>query len=308
LPRTDGKTHVVFGGNGFIGSHLFNKLNNTNQNVISVSRSSDLINGNSKNLISDYSPNSLNEVLKTTLPDVVFLTYGPASIEWEYDLEKDPNNVNISTEVICDTLLNLNKTCKLFLISSAAVYGQQAKTLIPENSVLNPSSMYGKKKLELETIVGNFGEKNKVEVTILRVFSTFGCSQKRHVVWDMYSKLNESPNSDVVFMGDGSEKRDFLHIDDLIDKILKLSQLEESLPRHLNVGSGISRTMYELASNIKRITKSQRNFRFSGISDPRNPVNLIPDLTEAQKLGLSLISEEHFKEKLIQTLDCWDSK
>jgi UDP-glucose 4-epimerase len=308
LLKTSGLTCLVFGSNGFIGSNLAKKLNSANHSVTGVSRNGQFPAGLGKNIKSDFSIKSLKEILKFTAPDVVFLAYGPSSISWEDKVEPDPYSVNISTETICNTLFDSNQSCKVILISSAAVYGEQGVLQIPECSIPNPTSSYGRKKLELETILDSLPENCHIEATILRVFSTFGFSQKRHVVWDMYSKFKENLDSDIYFKGNGSERRDFLHIDDLTSKVLELLLVNQSLPRKLNIGSGISSSTNKLASIIKEITKSKREFKFSGLSDSRNPMNLLPDLTVAHKLGMSKVSEDHFRSTLIETLHKWDTE
>jgi UDP-glucose 4-epimerase len=108
---------------------------------------------------------------------------------------------------------NLLKTFKgrIVFASSSAVYGQMEIPEITEEHPVNPRSVYGKTKLEAEQIV-----KLHDNYCILRFSNIYGKGLLyKRTVSDMFIE-NALSNKPLQIHGDGKQRRDFIHINDVI--------------------------------------------------------------------------------------------
>lgn len=108
---------------------------------------------------------------------------------------------------------NLLKTCKgrFVFASSSAVYGEASEPEITEAMATKARSTYGKNKLEAENLI-----KLHNDYCILRFSNIYGkgITYKRTVA-DMFIE-NSLKEKDLLIHGDGKQRRDFIHIKDVI--------------------------------------------------------------------------------------------
>lgn len=78
-----------------------------------------------------------------------------------------------------------------------------------------------------------------------------------HVLPALIRKFHEAlPNSDVICWGSGNPRREFLHSDDVAGACVFLLQ-QDGVEGHINVGTGASVSIRELAETIQRIVGHQ---------------------------------------------------
>lgn len=95
-----------------------------------------------------------------------------------------------------------------------------------------------------------------VDCLALRIFPIYGVGEKRTVIyqWCKNIKANKQP----IVYGDGSQKRDFIYIDDVVDNIIRLSKSQKGV-RDLGVGKPYSFNEIvrminkEVGSNLKPV-------------------------------------------------------
>lgn len=146
-------------------------------------------------------------------------------------------------------LLEISKGCALFIyISSCAVYGDALTTT--ESTRCRPLSINGITKLLNERIVEEFCSKNSIPYLILRVFNTYGGFDRFSII----SKLEQSVKTGIPFQLNnfGIAQRDFVHVSDVADIVLKLSEL--GLPSgYLNIGTGCATKISDIVTMVKDI-------------------------------------------------------
>lgn len=132
--------------------------------------------------------------------------------------------------------------------SSAAVYGDQAVPPIAERVPLAPTSPYGVAKVAMEQYLCGF-YKDFFHYGILRYGNVYGPRQ-RHESGAVIAKLVHDAVTDgqVHVDGDGSQQRDFVHVDDIA--MVNLSALQSDESWVLNVGSGVPVTVMEVVNLI----------------------------------------------------------
>jgi UDP-glucose 4-epimerase len=257
----------ITGGTGFIGLHLIRHLskqantitvfdNFSNSSIINIANSNiKIIKGD----ILDY------PLLSKSLDNIEIVIHLAARISVA-DSAKDPNStikVNVDgTQNVLDACLE-NNVKNLIAISSAAVFGNQ-NALLNENSKTDPISPYGKSKLLMEEKIINFSKKHNFNSIILRFFNLYGLGQSPQyagVITKFLDSIKE--NKPLEIYGNGSQTRDFIHIDDAVRCInLAIKNIDGKIGKIYNVGFGKSTSILELANFLLDLSKKNLPIRF----------------------------------------------
>ena len=159
------------------------------------------------------------------------------------------NNVKSTISLIDFIKKNQSKT-KIIFMSSYSIYGNDYKNLISENFSTKPVSVYAINKKKAENLLLNFSKKNKSHLMILRIASLYGNGLKKQLIYDACLKISKGLNN---FYGTGREKRDFIHISDLVNIVLYFCIKGFSNVNIINCGSGKGRQIKDV---IKLISSS----------------------------------------------------
>lgn len=128
--------------------------------------------------------------------------------------------------------------------SSAAVYGNPVKLPIAETHPTSPLSPYGNSKLSAEKQVLLYNSLCGMENTALRLFNVYGSGQSPQspysgVITKFASAIREKRRP--IIYGDGSQTRDFVHVDDVCDAFcMALSSRGFASPMNIASGREIS--------------------------------------------------------------------
>ncbi|HVT01000.1 MAG TPA: UDP-glucose 4-epimerase GalE [Patescibacteria group bacterium] len=190
-------------------------------------------------------------------------------------------------------------TDKFIFSSSAAVYGNPISVPIPEDHPKNPTSVYGKNKLDVERILADLRRENpEIDFVCLRYFNASGGAldgtngeshePETHIIPLAIRAVLE--NKEFHLYGndydttDGTCIRDYIHVLDLVDAhMLALDKLYfESGEYYYNVGVGAGYTNREVLEMVKEITKKD----FKIVEEPRrkgDPDKLIADSSKISR-------------------------
>ena len=256
------KHALVTGGAGFIGSRLVHKLLDLGFRVnildnlsvgtrSAVDSRAHLIEGDVRHR------NDVELALKNV--DCVFHLAAQVSIRESFN--KFYNDVDNNLMGTLNLLRCLDpKTIRhLMLASSMAVYADSpGPNPIPENYSKEPISPYGISKLAAECICKQVLAQKKIPFYALRYFNTFGIGQAYTpyvgVITIFITRLLQGDKP--IIFGDGEQKRDFVHVDDIVEGTIK--SLSGS-PGIYNLGTGRATSIKELAEIlIERIRPNIR--------------------------------------------------
>jgi len=140
------------------------------------------------------------------------------------------------------------------LISSGGtVYGPDAPTPTPESAPLWPISAYGVLKVASERYVALHAREHGLAADILRVANVYGPGEPHHGSQGLIGVTRTALRSGwpVVVYGDGSVRRDFVHVDDVADAVVALARRPDGT-RVLNVGSGRSESVLDVIHMVAR--------------------------------------------------------
>ena len=307
---------MVSGGAGFIGSHLSESLS-TNNEVIVV----DNFSSGSRNNLSNVKNHNTLKIIEedcTNLDSMRSLCKGIETVYHfaanpEVRMQKDNDTyLSFSQNVIATrTMLEVARICsvkKFIFASTSTIYGEPSLIPTPENyGPLKPISIYGATKLASEALVSAYCRSFKMNGIILRFANIIGQRSKHGVIFDFYNKLVKNDKT-LEILGDGKQKKSYLHINDCIKAILIASK-EDGL-RIFNIGSEDQIDVISIAKIIASLMEKDPKFSYTGgvdggrgwIGDVKN---MLLDTTKIKKLGfkLKLNSEESVKKTISDILE-----
>lgn len=149
-----------------------------------------------------------------------------------------------------------NGCVKRFLqVSTDEVYGSISQGAFSENSPFNPSSIYSATKAAAENIVMSYYKTHGLNVIITRASNNVGFYQNTEKLIPK-AITNLIIGEPIPLMGDGSNVRDWLHVDDHINGILTVL-LKGRVGEAYNISGGNEKTNREIINII--LYKMQRD-------------------------------------------------
>ncbi len=104
--------------------------------------------------------------------------------------------------------------------STSTVYGEASQLPTPEEyGPMLPISTYGASKLGCESLISSYAYTHGIRGLILRLGNCVGPRAGHGVIFDFIEKLRSNPKS-IEILGDGSQKKSYVHIDDCVDGTL----------------------------------------------------------------------------------------
>ncbi|MEW6410119.1 MAG: UDP-glucuronic acid decarboxylase family protein [Nitrospirota bacterium] len=286
------ETCLVTGGAGFIGSHLCERLLKDGYRVICVDN---FLTGRKENLSMLFKNKNFIFLYHDVIQPIelkeeinyIFHFASPASpvfYQW-YPLETALVN-STGTKNLLD--LTLKGKTKFLLASTSEVYGDPLFHPQSENywGNVNPvglRSCYDESKRLAETLTTIYHREFGCDVTIVRIFNTYGPRMRRDDGRVISNFITQSIEGlPLTVYGNGKQTRSLCYIDDMIDGIVKVMFSDNTSGGIFNLGNPEETTIIELAGLIKKLTKSKSEVIFypAPVDDPQKRC---PDISKAKK-------------------------
>jgi UDP-glucose 4-epimerase len=256
---------LITGGCGFIGSHLANFLADSHaitvvDNFLTGKRSN-IVNPEIQIIEANITDQSaMANLFEANKFDVVYHLAAIASVQ---QCKFDPVN---SSEVNARSTLHLldlaasQNVGKFIFASSAAVYGDHPEFPKTETSPIAPISIYGIDKYASEQYVMEYARLGKIEGTAFRFFNVFGPNQDPSspysgVLSIFHNKLVKEGASEVTIFGDGSQTRDFIFIEDLINVLQRPLQNSDLNGDVINAATGLETSLLDVVKAFEDTLK-----------------------------------------------------
>ena len=300
--------NIVFGGAGFLGSHLIDKLLKDGQNVLCIDN---LSSGNLNN-IKHLNKNKnflfikhdiLEPINSKILIEKIWHLASPASPKL---YQNDPiRTIRVNYEGTFN-LLKLAKShnSKILFTSTSEIYGEtknfsQEEDMPVNLSTFSPRACYSEGKRIAETLINLYREKYNLEIRIARIFNTYGPRLNINDGRVISNFIKQCLIGDkLTIYGDGTQTRSFCYVSDLIEGLLKLMKTNYHYP--INIGNEEEISIIELAELIK--TKINEEIIFEYRELPLNdPQRRRPCLNKAKKY-LNWSPQISLMEGLTQTI------
>jgi UDP-glucose 4-epimerase len=155
-----------------------------------------------------------------------------------------------------------------------------------EDARLGGVGAYGRSKLAVERYLAEYLASSKL--TVLRLSSIFGPGQLSPGL--IPNAVHSASRKGVIRINSVQTRRDYLYIDDVVDAVRRLTRLDAPADQVLNIGSGESVSVRDVAETIKRIFLQvlDRSVHVEQAGNVRetDPRNNILDIRRARMLGL----------------------
>ncbi|MFC7098968.1 NAD-dependent epimerase/dehydratase family protein [Halobaculum marinum] len=247
-----GRTVLVTGGAGFVGSHIARALVDDNE----VRVLDDLSTGQERNVPAGaelYEGDLLDEdLLREAMAgvDLVFHEAGLVSVPKSVERPVESNRVNVAgTLAVLDAAREVD--ARVVLASSVAIYGDPETVPIDESHPTRPTSPYATDKLAIDHYARVYNELYGLETVALRYFNVYGPGQSAGEYAGVVSTFLEQARSGqpLTVEGDGTQTRDFVHVADVVRANLAAATTDH-VGEAFNIGTGDSVTIRELAELI----------------------------------------------------------
>ena len=252
----------VTGADGFIGSHLTEKLVKLGYDVKALAQYNSFNNygwldyldkstdGNFEKVLGDIRDQSnINSLSKDT--DVIFHLASLIGIPYSYIAPQSYIDTNVSGTLNVLQAAKNNDVKKIIHTSTSEVYGTAKFVPISENHPLIGQSPYAASKIAADQIAYSFYSSFDLPVAICRPFNTYGPRQSmRAVIPTIILQLLRG--KDKVELGNIHTTRDFNYIEDTVNGFISIMLCDKSQGEVFNIGSKFE---IDIESTFKIISK-----------------------------------------------------
>jgi len=251
-----GRTLLVTGGAGFIGSHIVDAVVDRNDVRVLDSLSTgsrDRLPDGVRLIEGDIRDQETVEAAMEGV-DVVFHEAAMVSVPESVDRPRACHDVNGTATVTLLEAARANDSRVVFA-SSAAIYGHPDGVPIAEDAPKRPASPYGLEKLTGDYYTRIYADRYGLDTVSLRYFNAYGPRQTGGQYSGVISTFLEQARSGepITVEGDGEQTRDFVHVDDIVQANLRAATTD-STGTSYNIGTGSNITIRELAETVQRVT------------------------------------------------------
>ena len=246
-----GRTVLVTGGAGFIGSHLTQHLAELNCHVRVLDDFSSGYKTNLDGIEASVIEGSIldQEALDRSIEDCSIVFHEAAMVSVPLSVE-DPefcNLINVTgTKNVIEAAFRTGCE-RIVFASSAACYGNNPSLPSSETDRLCAESPYARSKRKGEQLMASA---NGIDTVSLRYFNVFGKRQdptsQYAAVVSAFANAIKQQRTPVIY-GDGSQTRDFTHVLNVVHANLLAASYEEPLGGSIfNVGTGSTTSVFQL--------------------------------------------------------------
>jgi UDP-glucose 4-epimerase len=247
---------LVIGGNGFIGSHITDRLLASGHKV----RVFDLYKEKYREPLPDvdyrlFKLENIPDLYEAMLGIDVVFHLASASVPSTSNVDQiaDVNANLIPTLNILNVMQKLNIPKIVYFSSGGAVYGNSSKELIDEDEPLKPISSYGIIKLTIEQYILLYNRLFGLDYLIVRPSNPYGPRQGHFVAQGVISTFLRKAHvgESLSVYGDGSSTKDYIYIKDFSAILVKLVEAQATGIFNIGSGTGTSlNTIIKLVSTL----------------------------------------------------------
>tara|TARA_B100001971_G_C18158069_1_gene519751 strand:+ start:100 stop:1023 length:924 start_codon:yes stop_codon:yes gene_type:complete len=265
---------LVTGGSGFIGSNLVDKLIELGHKVFVIDDLSTGLkinnNDNAHYLLIDItqyieSNDSLKELIRNQSISIV---YHLAALS---DVRKGINDPVTTYNINLLSLVSIFEACrnceieKFIFTSTSAVYGEPEYLPVDEVHRTVPISPYGLSKLAAEQYLQYQNKNSNMDVIVFRLPNVYGQRQRPDLEGGVVSIFNYKikNNGQVTFYGDGKQTRDWVHVYDIVEALIKLKLMNNINFEIISLGSEKTNSLMDLFN----LLVETNNYKISPIFD-----------------------------------------
>ena len=230
------KKILITGGSGFIGRAVREELDKKEFEILTVGRNQN------EDIRIELTDTGLKKIVNDFSPEIIcHFASGSSIAKANENKEKESQDTIVATANLLKSLKDLKP--KIIYLSSQAVYGFTNKLPIKEIDKVNPNTIYGHNKLEVENLI----QESNLNFVIFRVSSVFGPGQdfsKSGVIAKFIDKLTR--NQPPIVFNSFNLFSDFIFIKDIVSAITQITKTNSPEKEIYNLASGKPVTLKEV--------------------------------------------------------------
>ena len=280
---------LITGGAGFIGSQVARAYLQAGHEVIVVD---DFSQGKRERIPAGIrlyeadicDQDRLAAIFAHERPSVVNHHAALVSVRESYEQPEPYWRVNLQgTENVLEAARKAGIGKFIYASSGGAIYGETQVLPIPESAPANPISPYGESKLAAEKLLWHHD--GNPEMVLLRYANVYGPGQdalQNNGVIAIFCHALLKGEQPLIY-GDGSQTRDFVHVQDVVDA--NLAALKPGVEGIYNIGTGTGHSMLDVYMMIAGVLKVATMPMFLPQNDYEVEHNILDVQLAGERLG-----------------------
>jgi len=240
---------LVTGGTGFIGTHVVNRLLSLGYEVEVTIRNDN----HQKNPNVTYHSCDIRD--REGISDAVSLCDGVINLAGILGTSLEQSDTKDSVDVNIRGALNVFNACQAYDIPCVHI-------TVGNTHWLNN---YSTTKYASERFAIMYNNELKTRISIIRAFNVYGPGQKHEPVKKAIPNfiLNSLQGKPLTVYGDGSQKMDFIYIDDLVEILIRTISHEHGVHgTPIQAGTGKAISIKQVVETIKKLTNSKSEINY----------------------------------------------
>ena len=259
-----GKSVIVTGGAGLIGTHLSEALADENDVLVADNCSK----GNR-----EWVPDSVEfvEADLTDSDDVAEIVMGDLDLVFHLGALSDVNRgdhrrvFEENNAMLYNLLERMDEVglSKIAFASSSAVYGEAPRPTPEDFAPLEPVSTYGASKLAGEGLLSTYAHSHDFTTWLFRFSNVVGPHQRNNVISDFIEKLLDDPHS-LTILGNGRQEKSYLHVEDCVDGMIHVVENTDEPTNLYNLGTRTTISVTRIAEIVSDVVGCDPEFEYTG--------------------------------------------
>lgn len=260
------KRALVTGADGFIGSHLTEKLVKAGYDVTAFVYYNSL---NSWGWLDTVPEMLLSEIKiisgdirdynfllnSTKDQEIIFHLAALIGIPFSYRAPESYIETNVKGTLNVLQAAKTHGTERVLITSTSEVYGTAKYVPIDEEHPKQPQSPYAASKVAADALAESFYKSYDLPLTIVRPFNTFGPRQSaRAIIPSVISQITAGHKE--IKIGSAAPTRDLVYIEDTVNGFLEISKSDKLIGEHVNIATNSEITIGDLINKILQLCKS----------------------------------------------------
>jgi UDP-glucose 4-epimerase len=265
-------TVLVTGGAGFIGSNLVDRLLQCGLAVVAY----DNFSTGQERFLEEASRHPSfrlicgdlldTEALARAMHGCDFVCHLAANADVRFGTQHPRRDLEQNTLATFNVLEAMRATGvrRIAFASTGAIYGEPSVFPTPEDAPFPiQTSLYGASKLACEGLIAAYCEGFGFQSWLFRFVSILGERYSHGHVFDFYKQLRAHPE-ELQVLGDGTQRKSYLYVQDCIDAILLAVEKSERKVNLFNLGADDYCAVRDSIGWIASALELQPRLRFSG--------------------------------------------
>ena len=231
------RRNLILGGLGFIGHNLVDRLLDAGEavHVIDINIQaqnwflSKVYENNPSFSVEIYDCSHVKRLsltFKNEMPDRVFHLAANSDISKSGEIINDFSNTLLTTLALCEVMRTGVKIPILVFASSSAIYGDLPEPMSVDTShICTPSNAYGWTKRASELALIGACKRTDTHLVIARFPNVVGPHLTHGLLFDIIRK-KRAGDTVIQILGDGSQKKPFIHVNDLLEILIQKSEVK----------------------------------------------------------------------------------